>query len=79
MDKVKITFYPDNKSVEVEKGSNLLSCAISAGIYINSSCGGDGVCGRCRVIIKKGDIQMQATGKISHEERKIGYALACLS
>jgi uncharacterized 2Fe-2S/4Fe-4S cluster protein (DUF4445 family) len=79
MEKVKVTFYPDDKSAEVEKGSHLLSCAISAGVYINSSCGGDGVCGRCRVIIRKGDIQTQATGKISQEERKRGYVLACLS
>jgi uncharacterized 2Fe-2S/4Fe-4S cluster protein (DUF4445 family) len=79
MDKIKVTFYPDNKSVEAEKGSHLLSCAISAGVYINSSCGGDGVCGRCRVIIKKGDVQTQATGKISEGERKKGYVLACLS
>ena len=53
MDKFKITFYPDNKTVEVEKGVSLLSAAISAGIHINSSCGGDGVCGRCKVILKK--------------------------
>ncbi|MDD5355305.1 MAG: ASKHA domain-containing protein [Candidatus Omnitrophica bacterium] len=79
MDKVKVKFYPDNKSAEAENGSNLLSCAISAGIYINSSCGGDGICGKCRVIVKKGDVQTQATGKISHEERKKGYVLACLS
>lgn len=79
MDKFKITFYPDNKVIEVDKGSNLLSCAISAGIYINSSCGGDGVCGRCKVIIKKGTVLTQPSGRISQEEKKKGYALACLA
>ena len=79
MEKFKITFYPENKVVEVDKGSTLLSCAISAGIYINSSCGGDGVCGRCKVIVKKGSVLTQPTGRISQEERKKGYVLSCMS
>jgi uncharacterized 2Fe-2S/4Fe-4S cluster protein (DUF4445 family) len=79
MDKFKITFYPDNKTVEADKGSTLLASAISAGIYINSSCGGDGVCGRCKVIVKKGFVQTQPTGRISQEERKKGYVLSCLA
>lgn len=79
MEKFKVTFYPDNKSIEADKGSTLLSSAISAGIYINSSCGGDGVCGRCKVIVKKGIVQTQPTGRISQEEKKKGYVLACLA
>lgn len=79
MDKFKVTFFPENKTVEADKGSTLLFCAISAGIYINSSCGGDGVCGRCKVIVKKGFVQTQPTGRISQEERKAGYILACLA
>ena len=79
MDKFKITFYPDNKTVEVEKGVSVLSAAISAGIHINSSCGGDGVCGRCKVILKKGLAVSLPTGRISAEERKKGYYLSCLS
>jgi len=79
MDKFKITFYPDNKTIEVEKGKNILSAAISAGVYINSSCGGDGVCGRCKVILKKGQVLTQPTGRISLEERKKGIYLACLT
>jgi uncharacterized 2Fe-2S/4Fe-4S cluster protein (DUF4445 family) len=79
MEKFKITFYPDNKTIEVEKGKNILSAAISAGVYINSSCGGDGVCGRCKVILKKGQVITQPTGRISLDERKKGFYLACLT
>lgn len=79
MEKFKVTFHPENKVIEADKGSTLLSCAISAGIYINSSCGGDGVCGRCKIIVKKGSVQTQPSGRISQEERKKGYFLACLS
>jgi uncharacterized 2Fe-2S/4Fe-4S cluster protein (DUF4445 family) len=79
MEKFKITFYPDNKTIEVERGKTILSAAISAGVYINSSCGGDGVCGRCKVIIKKGQVVSQPSGRISLEERSRGINLACLS
>jgi len=79
MEKFKVTFYPDNKTIEVEKGKNILSVAISAGVYINSSCGGDGVCGRCKVILKKGGVLTQPTGRISVDERKKGIYLACLT
>lgn len=79
MEKFRITFYPHNKTVEVEKGKSLLAAAISAGVYINSSCGGDGVCGRCKVILKKGKVTTQPTGRISAEERKRGVYLACLT
>jgi uncharacterized 2Fe-2S/4Fe-4S cluster protein (DUF4445 family) len=79
MEKFKVTFYPDNKTVEVDKGKSILSAAISAGVYINSSCGGDGVCGRCKVIIKKGQILTHPTGRINPEERRKGIYLACLA
>jgi len=79
MEKFKVTFYPDNKTIEAEKGKNILSAAISAGVYINSSCGGDGVCGRCKVILKKGQVLTQPTGRISVDERKKGIYLACLT
>ncbi|MCM8780409.1 MAG: ASKHA domain-containing protein [Candidatus Omnitrophica bacterium] len=79
MEKFKITFYPDNKTVEVDKGKTILSASISAGINIASSCGGDGVCGRCKVIVKKGEVISHPTGRISLEERRQGVYLACLT
>ncbi|MBI4974578.1 MAG: DUF4445 domain-containing protein, partial [Candidatus Omnitrophica bacterium] len=79
MEKFKVAFRPDNVEIDADRGENLLSCAIKAGIYINSSCGGDGVCGRCKVIIEKGSFRTEPTGRITQEERKKGYVLACLS
>ncbi len=43
MQKFKVTFLPDNKSILVEKDKTILSAAISAGVYVNSVCGGDGL------------------------------------
>ncbi|MBL7068679.1 MAG: DUF4445 domain-containing protein [Candidatus Omnitrophica bacterium] len=79
MDKFKLTFKPDDKQIKVKKGENLLHAAVQAGIYIHSSCGGDGVCGRCKVIIKDGDFRTEPTGRISKGEKEKGYVLACLT
>jgi len=70
-------FQPHPVKIEVHKGRDLLSAAVAAGVYINSSCGGDGVCGRCKVIIKKGEIKTEPSGRISMQEREKGYVLAC--
>ena len=54
MHKFKVIFYPDNKCTEVTEGTTLLSAAISCGVNVNSVCGGDGVCGKCKVAVRKG-------------------------
>lgn len=79
MEKFEVIFKPSGKTAEVGRGADLLAAAISCGAFINSSCGGEGVCGRCKVIIKKGEFRTDPTGRISHEERKKGYVLACLT
>jgi len=79
MENFKVRFIPDNKEVKARRGETILASAVNAGVYINSSCGGDGVCGRCKVVIKKGNFKTQPTGRISPEEKKQGYVLACLT
>ncbi|MDD5501406.1 MAG: ASKHA domain-containing protein [Candidatus Omnitrophica bacterium] len=76
---MKITFYPANKSTSVEKGASILSAALSAGIPLNASCGGDGVCGKCRVILKKGEVFSKASSLLTEEEKNKGVYLACLT
>ena len=41
----KLTFNPYEETIEVQEGENLLLAASEAGIHINASCGGEGVCG----------------------------------
>lgn len=74
-----VKFLPFDKEIKVRKGQNLLSCAVDAGVFIHSSCGGDGVCGRCKVVIKKGEYKTLPTGRISSDDRKKGIVLACLT
>ncbi|MDP3283462.1 MAG: 2Fe-2S iron-sulfur cluster binding domain-containing protein, partial [Desulfobacterales bacterium] len=69
----KVTFYPHNKSIEVADGDNLLRIAMEAGVHINASCGGEGVCGKCRVIIEEGLVEGGITEKLSGEDIDKGY------
>ncbi|MDP8230160.1 MAG: ASKHA domain-containing protein [Candidatus Gorgyraea atricola] len=77
MKDIKITFLPEKKAISVDKGTDLLTASIKAGIHIYNSCGGEGVCGRCKVIVKKGKYDTEYSGRISEKERKKGYVLAC--
>ena len=44
-----IHFLPDDIRVKVAPGENILTAAAAAGVYIHAYCGGDGVCGKCKV------------------------------
>jgi uncharacterized 2Fe-2S/4Fe-4S cluster protein (DUF4445 family) len=79
METYRITFLPDEKSVEVEAGITLIEAAEKAGIHINSLCGGEGVCGRCRVKLNNGKVRADkhSISLLSKEEITEGYVLAC--
>jgi uncharacterized 2Fe-2S/4Fe-4S cluster protein (DUF4445 family) len=77
MDDFKITFLPERKAVSVDRGTDLLTAALKTGIHIYNSCGGEGVCGRCKVVIKKGEYVTEHSGRVSEDERKKGCVLAC--
>jgi uncharacterized 2Fe-2S/4Fe-4S cluster protein (DUF4445 family) len=79
MEKFKVTFYPERTSVEAEKGQTILAAAVAAGISVNSACGGNGGCGRCKVKIKSGKVCIPPTGLLSPDERSKGIFLACLT
>jgi uncharacterized 2Fe-2S/4Fe-4S cluster protein (DUF4445 family) len=78
-DTFKIRFFPHDKQVAVKEGETLIRAAMEAGVHINASCGGEGVCGKCRVIIEAGDVEGGITEKLSQKDRKDGYRQACLS
>jgi len=77
--KLTIRFNPDNVDIIVEQGTNLLEAAINAGVHINASCGGVGVCGTCKVLLEKGEVESTRTEKLSDEEWKQGLRQACQS
>ncbi|MBW1799560.1 MAG: DUF4445 domain-containing protein [Deltaproteobacteria bacterium] len=79
MDTCKVHFLPDGKEVDVASGSTIMEAAEKAGVFINSLCGGNGVCGKCRVQIRGGKVKADtsAISFLSREEVAEGFVLAC--
>ena len=77
MSTYSVTFIPQNKSVRVEADTSLLEAALRAGITINNLCGGDGICGRCKMIISKGKVTGRVSAKLTRDEIRRGFVLAC--
>jgi uncharacterized 2Fe-2S/4Fe-4S cluster protein (DUF4445 family) len=50
---VNILFEPEAKKVQTPKGTTVFQAAKDAGVDIRSECGGKGLCGKCRIIVKK--------------------------
>ncbi|MBI4795601.1 MAG: DUF4445 domain-containing protein [Deltaproteobacteria bacterium] len=75
----KVTFNPYGLTIEVEDGENLLRAALQAGVHINASCGGEGVCGKCRIILESGELESPRSTLLSDEEWDLGYRQACQS
>jgi uncharacterized 2Fe-2S/4Fe-4S cluster protein (DUF4445 family) len=48
-DEMKVTFQPSGRSVYVLSGTPLLEAAGRAGIILQTPCGGQGTCGKCKV------------------------------
>jgi uncharacterized 2Fe-2S/4Fe-4S cluster protein (DUF4445 family) len=77
--KCTVRFLPDNVEAIVENGSSLLSAALAAGVHINASCGGMGVCGTCKVKINSGTVESKPTEKLTKDEFDKGFRQACNS
>jgi uncharacterized 2Fe-2S/4Fe-4S cluster protein (DUF4445 family) len=79
MKNYKVIFLPDQKEVEVNEGTFLLKAAEKVGVNINSLCGGEGVCGKCRVQVIKGKVKADKNSIVffTKEEIEKGYVLAC--
>ena len=74
---VRITFQPGGRTVEVAPGTTILRAARQAGLHINASCGGTGVCGKCRIQIESGQVEGGLSEKLSAEEIAAGIRQAC--
>jgi len=77
MGTVHVRFEPEGKTVEVREGATLLDAARAAGVFVASICGGDGICGRCRVRVLSGVVDAEPTVLLSREEIRDGFVLAC--
>ena len=75
--KCHIRFLPDGIGVSVPQGTTILDAARLANLYLNSVCGGDGICGKCKVILKSGRVDQPPTTLLSRDELLQQYLLAC--
>ena len=76
--KVKITIN-DEKVVETEPGSSLLSTLSNESVLLPSACGGQGTCGMCRVRVLKGGGSILPTEKgfFTRKEQLDHWRLGC--
>ena len=72
-----ITFLPSGRKVRVEPGTTIIRAARNAGLHINASCGGTGVCGKCRVLIEEGSVSEGISDKLSPDDVQQGVRQAC--
>jgi len=75
----KIKFLPEGDVATASSDDTLLDAAQRAGIYVSSLCGGDMICGKCRLIVKEGQVFEEQHMLLSREEVRRGYVLACAS
>ena len=75
----KVNFSPRDKEIQVVDGTTIMKAAQNAGVYINNLCGGNGICGKCRVQVVNARIHADAHSMsfLSRQEITEGYALAC--
>jgi len=74
-------FEPEGRKVCVPIGTTVLQAAREGGVDIRSECGGKGLCGKCKVIIKSSEALSELTDVekklLCRTEVDFGYRLAC--
>lgn len=75
---MKITL-STGRVIETREGESILESLRQASIFLTSSCGSKGVCGKCKIIVQSGDVDAKSHIKLSKEEIRKGYALACMT
>jgi uncharacterized 2Fe-2S/4Fe-4S cluster protein (DUF4445 family) len=78
MGELTVRFEPEGQSVSVEEGALLAEAAAQVGIRLNRTCGGQGTCGRCEVVVRQGDVRPQRAATWSERAHRQGRAVrAC--
>ncbi len=78
---VPVTFQPLGKTVYVLPGTRLVEAAAVAGLALDLPCGGQGSCGKCRVIVRRGASTPNGVEEEVFDAPSLayGYRLACQS
>ena len=75
----RVTFQPQGRTVSILNGTTILEAAASAGLVIDTPCGGAGTCGKCRVEVAQGASDPSDADRrtFSKTELQQGWRLAC--
>lgn len=65
------------ETLDILEGENLLQALKRQGVYLVASCGGKGICGKCRIRIFEGKYRTESKGKLGPHEIDKGTVLAC--
>lgn len=74
-----VTFQPQGRTLSVPDATAILEAAASAGLVIDTPCGGAGTCGKCRmqIMLGAGDPTEADRRAFSEDELCNGWRLAC--
>lgn len=78
---IRVLLNPINREIFAKKGDILLHKLQDEGVHIEALCGGKGICGKCKVILDKGDVEKRSKipdKLLSKKELEDGYYLACM-
>ena len=69
--------FTSGKTLPAPEGADIYHALKSQGVYLVSSCGGKGTCGKCKVKIVEGRAEAISQGNLGQRERDEGLVLAC--
>jgi uncharacterized 2Fe-2S/4Fe-4S cluster protein (DUF4445 family) len=64
-------------TIKILEGESILQALKRNGIYLVASCGGKGICGKCRIKLLEGKRRIIHTGKLEPRDVEAGMTLAC--
>jgi uncharacterized 2Fe-2S/4Fe-4S cluster protein (DUF4445 family) len=78
-EKLKVTFLPKAVTTRVPSGTTLFHAAAWTGQPVESTCGGRGTCGKCRVLVREGATVVTPADQehLSSEDLSAGWRLSC--
>lgn len=65
------------KTLDISGGESISEALKRQGVYLVSSCGGKGICGKCRIRLLEGKCRIESTGKLEPRDIDSGILLAC--
>jgi uncharacterized 2Fe-2S/4Fe-4S cluster protein (DUF4445 family) len=76
-ERYRVRFLPGERTAEIRSGETLLQAARQAGVHVNASCGGAGLCGKCRVQVEAGAVAGGEGKHLSRADLGEGVRQAC--